>query len=43
MKMRMMVRGVTTFPKRSLLTGLGMSLSVVLLISGLFWNDSVIT
>ncbi|MCB9025829.1 MAG: FtsX-like permease family protein [Bdellovibrionaceae bacterium] len=41
MRARMTIRGVFTFSRRSLMTGLGMSLAIVLLISGLFWQDSI--
>jgi putative ABC transport system permease protein len=37
----MTARGIAAYPKRSIMAGLGMSFSVVLLITGLFWNDSM--
>ncbi|MDA8792732.1 FtsX-like permease family protein [Bacteriovoracaceae bacterium] len=40
-QLRMIVRGVITTPIRSLSVGLGLSFAVVLLILGLFWNDSL--
>ena len=40
-RQRMMLRGVLSFPGKSLMTGLGLCFSVVILISGLFWNDSM--
>ncbi|MCB0378367.1 MAG: ABC transporter permease [Bdellovibrionales bacterium] len=38
---RMMIRGVSAFPLRALSTGIGLSFAVVLLIGGLFWQDSM--
>lgn len=38
---RMMLRGILSFPGKSLMTGLGLCFSVVILISGLFWSDSM--
>jgi putative ABC transport system permease protein len=40
-KSRMIIRGLITTPIRSLMMGLGVSFSVVLLILGLFWSDSL--
>ncbi|MCB0391912.1 MAG: FtsX-like permease family protein, partial [Bdellovibrionales bacterium] len=40
-KARMVIRTLFYNSTRSLLTGLGMSFSIVLLISGLFWHDSI--
>ena len=37
---RMTVRGVVSYPVRSVMTGIGLSFSIVLLIIGLFWNDT---
>ncbi|MBN22611.1 MAG: hypothetical protein CL678_15110 [Bdellovibrionaceae bacterium] len=38
---RMMIRGITVFPGRALLTGFGLSFAIVLLVSGLFWQDTI--
>ncbi len=40
-KKRMILRGLVGFPGKSLMTGLGLCFSVVILISGLFWKDSI--
>ena len=37
----MIFRGIVSYPLKSLLSALGLSFTVVLLISGLFWSDSI--
>lgn len=39
--LKMAVRGLSSHPLRSLMSGFGISLAMLLLISGLFWNDSM--
>ncbi len=36
---KMIFRGVTNFPLKALMTGLGLCFSIVILVSGLFWQD----
>lgn len=38
---RMIIRGVTNFPGKAVMTGLGLCFSIVILVSGLFWQDSM--
>ena len=40
-EMRMILRGLTVRPFRSLLTMIGMSLALVIIVLGLFWQDAV--
>lgn len=42
-QMRMVIRGIATSPFRSIMVGLGVSFSIVLLVLGLFWGDSLET
>ncbi len=36
---RMLIRGISAFPGKALMTGLGLGFSIVILVSGLFWQD----
>lgn len=40
-KTKMLIRGIFSFPRKSTLNILGLSLTIVLLVSGLFWPDSM--